>query len=98
MENFDFKDRSKVSVFFYYRVKAEKFIFSNILGNILFSFFIIAYVTRIFSFRKNFEKYMVLILELFNAILTISFALMYLKLSGFNNLECRRILQFYFYY
>ena len=98
MENYDFDTQEKIPVFFSYQVKPRKFIFSNILGNFLFSLFIIAYILKYFTFQKSFNKYMLLILELFNSIFTALFVLIYLRLSGFNSVEAKRILIFYFYY
>ncbi len=98
MENFDFHSNDKLAVFFTYKLKPKKYIFTNILGNLIFSFFIIAYVYRIFTWRKNFEKYMMLILELFNGLLTLFYMSLYLRLSSFSNLQSMRIIYFYFYY
>ena len=98
MENFDFRSNDKLAVFFTYKIKAKKYIFTNILGNLIFSIFIIAYVYRIFTWRKNFEKYMMLILELFNGLLTLFYMTVYLRLSAFSNLQSMRIISFYFYY
>lgn len=98
MENYDFNTQEKIPVFFSYPIKPRKFIFSNILGNLLFSLFIINYILKFFTFQKSFDKYMILILELFNSIFTAFFILIYLRLLGFDTVEAKRILVFYFYY
>lgn len=98
MENFDFTSNEHLAVFYTYKIKAKKYIFTQILGNLIFSIFIIGYVFRIFTWRKNFEKYMMIILELFNGLLTLFYMTVYLRLSAFSNLQSMRIISFYFYY
>lgn len=82
MENFDFRRKEKLYVLFLYGLKPKKFIFSCILGNLLFSLFMINYIYVIFTLRKNFMKYMMIILELSNAMITLLFIFLYLNLSG----------------
>ncbi len=98
MENYDFRTYDKLPIFYFYKLRAKKFIFTNILGNLVFTIFIIAYVYKIFTKRKNYFKYMLLILELFNGLLTLFFISIYLRLSGFSKRNSLRILSFYFYY
>lgn len=45
MENFDFETSEKLSVFYTYKVQPKKFVFSNIVGNILFSVYLIFYMS-----------------------------------------------------
>lgn len=85
MENFDFRRQEKLTVLFVYNIGARKFIFSHILGNLLLSNFMIIYIYIIFTLRKNFMKYMMLILELFNSMLTLLFIFLYLRISGISN-------------
>ena len=86
MQNFDFQTKNKYSVLFMYKVKPKKFIFSNILGNLFLSVFMIGYMNQLFTKRRNFYKYMIVILELFNTLLTLFFMTIYLRLSGISNL------------
>ena len=98
MENFDFRRQEKHKVLFIYKLSSKKFIFSNILGNLLLSVFIITYIYIIFTLRKNFMKYMMIILELFNSMITLLYIFLYLRLSGISNRQSFRIISFYFYY
>ena len=98
MENYDFRTNEKLAVFYIYNIKAKKYILTSILGNLIFSLFIISYVYKLFTIRKYFHKYLLLILEFFNVILTLLFISLYLRVSTFSYLQSMWIYKFYFLY
>ena len=98
MENFNFKTMDKLPVLQIYKVKPKKFILSYILGSLITSIFILGYTFKLFTSRKNFLKYMLIMLDLFNSLLTLFFLGIYIRLSGISNRQSIRVIQFYFIY
>ncbi len=98
LENFDFETQDKIPVILkYYPINAKNYIFSTILGNLLFSFFIIGYILKFFTSQRSFDKYNILILEIFFSIFTSFFLIIYLRLSTYDSEEGKNILIFNFY-
>lgn len=98
MENFNFRTMEKLPVLFVYRVGPKKFILTFIIGSQILSIFLIGYTHQLFSLHKNYLKYMILILEMFNSIITLFFLILLLRLSGISRLQCMRVISFNYYY